>query len=152
MKNQKRLTKTEYYLSIAEQVATRSTCLVSKYGCVIVKNDIIVSTGYNGSPRGVKNCSDTGVCLRDVTGNRRYDACRSVHSEANALLQANYSDLIGSTIYISRYDKSESSNETVESCQNCKRLLLNAQVEKVVCRQVDGNVISVEPKIWINQV
>jgi dCMP deaminase len=152
LNNQKRLNKTEYYLGVAEQVAVRSTCIVSKYGAVIVKNDIIVSTGYNGSPRGVKNCSDLGVCIRDCEGTRRYNSCRAVHSEANALLQASYNDLIGSTLYIARYGISNNSNEQVEPCMNCKRLIMNAQIEKVICRQNDSKIVEFDPKKWIELV
>ena len=152
MKIQKRPNKVQYYLDVAEQVATRSTCLVSKYGCVIVKNDAIISTGYNGSPRGVTNCSDTGVCIRDCEGTRRYNSCRAVHSEANALLHASYNDLIGSVMYISRYDSSDASNERVEPCLNCKRLILNSQTQTVVCRQNNNEIVEFNPKNWVSLV
>ena len=147
-----RPTKTQYYLSIAEQVATRSTCNISKYGSVIVKNDIVVSTGYNGSPRGTKNCSDTETCLRDCEGVSRYNQCRAVHSEANALLHADYKDLIGSILYIARYKPSKSSSSKVEPCQNCKRLIMNAQIVKVVCKQDDGSITEVNPSSWVDFV
>jgi dCMP deaminase len=147
-----RPTKTQYYLNLAEQVATRSTCNISKYGCVIVKNDIVVSTGYNGSPRGTQNCSDTEICLRDCEGLSRYNQCRSVHSEANALLHADYKDLIGSDLYISRGESSKSSSLKVEPCQNCKRLIMNAQISRVFCRQPNGSVTEVSPNQWIESV
>jgi len=147
-----RPTKIQYYLGLAEQVATRSTCLVSKYGCVIVKDDAVISTGYNGSPRGTMNCSDTETCIRDCEGLSRYNQCRAVHAEANALLQANYNNLIGSVMYISRYGSSDKSNPKVEPCLNCRRLIMNAQVMKVVCRQSDGTVTDVDPNDWVNFV
>lgn len=147
-----RPSKTQYYLRVAQQVAERSTCLVSNYGCVIVKNDTIISTGYNGSPRGTKNCSDSGVCIRDCEGLSRYNSCRAVHSEANALLHANYNDLIGSTMYIARCGTSDKSTQKVEPCQNCKRLIMNAQVVRVVCAQESGDVIEFDPQKWADLV
>lgn len=152
MKIQKRPSKVQYYLDVAEQIATRSTCLVSKYGCVIVKNDTIISTGYNGAPRGVTNCSDTGVCIRDCEGTRRYNSCRAVHSEANALIHASYNDLIGSTMYISRCDFSDASNERVEPCLSCKRLILTSQIPTVVCKQNNNEIIEFNTKNWISLV
>jgi dCMP deaminase len=147
-----RLSKSKYYLEIARQVAARSTCLVSSYGCVIVKNDYIVATGYNGSPRGVKNCSDFNICVRDQEGLSRYNSCRAVHSESNAMLHANYDNLIDSTMYIARLIGSKSSVTKVEPCQNCQRLILNAQVAMVVCLQDDDTIIEFEPKKWIGSV
>lgn len=144
--------KTQYYLDIAKQVATRSTCLVSNYGCVIVKNDAIISTGYNGSPRGAINCSDVGICQRDKKGKSRYNECRAIHSEPNALLYANYSDLIGSTMYIARGKFTESSHPFVEPCKNCKRLILNAQINKVICLQDSGGIMEYRVKDWANYV
>ena len=143
--------KDHYYLNIAKQVATRSTCLVSNYGCVIVKNDIIISTGYNGSPRGAINCSDTGVCQRDVDGTSRYNSCRAVHSEPNALIQAR-SDAAGSTMYISRSMATELSHIDVKPCHNCIRLIMNAQVKNVLCLQDGGAVMEWKVKHWIDEV
>lgn len=144
----KRPTKIEYYLDMADQVSTRSTCLTSKYGCVIVNNDKVVSTGYNGAPRGAKNCIDTGLCIRDCEGLRRYNECRAVHAEANAMLHANYTDLINSTMYISRSAVGDRSSTRVEPCESCKRLIVNGQVSKVICRQLDGSVLVFNPPIW----
>ena len=86
-----RVSKINYYLDIAETVSERSTCLRKRYGAIIVKNDVIVSTGYNGAPRGRKNCSDIGSCMRDtlnIPRGERYELCRSIHAEANAIIAA----------------------------------------------------------------
>ena len=81
-----RISKENYYLDIAETVLERATCLRRVYGAIIVKNDEIISTGYNGAPRGRRNCVDMGFCTREamqVPRGQRYELCRSVHAEAN---------------------------------------------------------------------
>ena len=98
-----RVSKENYYLNIAEAVSQRSTCLRRKYGAVIVKDDVIVATGYNGSPRKEPNCCDLGICEREklnVPKGERYELCKAVHAEQNALIQANRDELQGATIYI----------------------------------------------------
>jgi dCMP deaminase len=99
--------KINYYLDIAETVSKRSTCLRKHYGAIIVKNDVIISTGYNGAPRGRKNCSDINYCMRDALGiprGERYEMCRSVHAEANAIIAADRDKMLGSTLYMSCID------------------------------------------------
>ena len=96
-----RVSKHNYYLDIAETVSERSTCLRRRFGAIIVKNDSIVSTGYNGAPRGRKNCCDLGFCLRDqmnIPRGERYELCRSVHSEANAIIAASREEMIGASM------------------------------------------------------
>lgn len=98
-----RLDKNNYYLNIAETVTKRSTCLRKAFGAVIVKNDEIVSTGYNGAPRGRKNCSDIGKCIRNelnIPRGERYELCRSVHAEANAIISASRQEMLNSSIYL----------------------------------------------------
>ena len=98
-----RTNKQNYYLDIADAVLERSTCLRRKYGAIIVRNDEIISTGYNGAPRGRRNCSDLGGCMREKLGipsGERYELCRSVHAEANAIISASRRDMIGATIYL----------------------------------------------------
>lgn len=95
--------KDEYYLDIAKQVAMRGTCIRRNYGAVIVKNDRIISTGYNGAPVNRKNCCDLGYCTRqklNIPRGHRYELCRSVHAEANAIIQGTFSDMKGSTLYL----------------------------------------------------
>ena len=147
-----RPSKDIYYSNVAKEVSTTSTCLVSKYGCIIVKNDRIISSGYNGAPRKVKNCIDTGACIRNLTGLSRYNQCRAVHAEANALLHANYDDLFDSVMYIARGESSKSSHDKVEPCLNCKRLIINAKITKVICREDDGNLVECLPENWLDLV
>ena len=99
--------KINYYLDIAETVSKRSTCLRKHYGAIIVKNDVIISTGYNGAPRGRKNCSDINYCMRDalhIPRGERYEMCRSVHAEANAIIAADRDKMLGSTLYMACRD------------------------------------------------
>ena len=100
-----RISKENYYLDIAETVLERATCLRRVYGAIIVKNDEIISTGYNGAPRGRRNCVDMGFCTREamqVPRGQRYELCRSVHAEANAIISASRRDMVGSTLYLVR--------------------------------------------------
>ena len=134
----KRRNKHNYYLDIAESVSERSTCLRKKYGSVIVKNDEIVSTGYVGAPRGRKNCSDIGHCLRqqlNIPRGERYEMCRSVHSEANAIISASRKEMLGATLYLCGIEVE--TGEYVQNatcCSMCKRLVINAGIEKVIAR------------------
>ena len=98
-----RISKENYYLDIAETVLERATCLRRVYGAIIVKNDEIISTGYNGAPRGRANCVDLGYCSREamnVPRGERYELCRSVHAEANAIISASRRDRVGGTMYL----------------------------------------------------
>ena len=135
----KRRDKTNYYLDIAEAVSERSTCLRRKFGAIIVKNDEIISTGYNGAPRGRANCSDLDYCFRErmnVPRGQRYELCRSVHAEANAIISASRSDLLGSVLYLACHDaKTDQLDGAVEPCSMCKRLILNAGIDRVIIRQ-----------------
>ena len=134
----KRIDKNNYYLDIAESTLERSTCLRRKYGAVIVKNDEIISTGYNGAPRGRKNCDDLGICIREklnIPRGERYELCRSVHAEQNAIISAPRRDMIGSTLYITGIEVS--SGKYVENgmpCSLCKRFIINSGITKIVHR------------------
>lgn len=135
MKNRQRIGKDEYYISIAEAVLQRSTCLRRRYGAVIVKDDEIISTGYNGSPRGEKNCIDIGYCNREhlnIPKGQRYEECVAVHAEQNACLSARRSDLIGSTIYIAGREVKTWENADPTPCKLCNRTLKNAGIARVV--------------------
>ncbi len=148
-----RVSKTEYYLDIAQTVSERSTCLRKRYGCIIVKNDVIVSTGYNGSPRGRKNCTDIGQCQREKLGiprGERYELCRSVHSEANAIIAAPREQMLGSTLYMCCTDPV--TGEVVSgtsSCMMCKRLVLNAGIATVIIRDAKGSHRRIDTSDWI---
>ena len=140
---EERRDKTNYYLDIAEAVAGRATCLRKKYGSVIVNHDQIISTGYVGAPRGRKNCCDLGYCtkkkLLPEERHGGYDACRSVHSEQNAIINASRKDMLGSTLYLVGY-RTEGHNyeEGAAPCLMCRKLIINAGIEKVIVR-VDKN-------------
>lgn len=153
----KRVDKTNYYLDIAETVAKRGTCLRKNYGCIIVKNDEIISTGYSGAPRGRENCIDLGYCVKkekypDIR-HGGYDACRSVHAEQNAMLSASRKDMIGATMYLvgKRVDTG-AYEEGASSCQMCRKLIINAGIEKVVIREQEPlkyHIVDVNE--WIKQ-
>ena len=130
--------KTNYYLDLAEMVSQRCTCLRRHYGAVIVKNDEVISTGYVGAPRGRKNCTDIGECVRKKMGvprGERYELCRSVHAEANAIISASRDKMIGSSMYLTGIEVDTGNYiENASSCSMCKRLIINAGIEKVYIR------------------
>lgn len=135
--------KTNYYLDIAETVMERCTCIRRHYGAIIVKNDQIISTGYVGSPRGRQNCTNLGYCMREKLGiprGERYEMCRSVHAEQNAIIHAARNDMIGSTLYL--VGKEYSTGEYIKNanpCSLCKRFIINAGIETVVIRDDSEN-------------
>lgn len=130
--------KHNYYLDISETVLERGTCLRRNYGSIIVKNDEIISTGYTGAPRGRKNCIDLNLCIREklnVPRGKQYELCRSVHSEANAIISASRRDMIGATLYLVGKDaKTGEYVENANSCSMCKRLIINSGISYVVIR------------------
>lgn len=130
--------KINYYLDISQTVAERGTCLRRNFGAIIVKNDEIIATGYNGAPRGRKNCSDIGECMREklnIPKGQRYELCRSVHAEANCIISASRHDMIGSELYLSCLDaKTGQLYGDVEPCSMCKRQIINAGIENVYIR------------------
>ena len=133
-----RISKENYYLNIAQTVLERATCLRRVYGAIIVKNDEIISTGYNGSPRGRKNCVDMGFCTREamqVPRGERYELCRSVHAEANAIISASRRDMVGSTLYlVGLENRTGGYVEAAAPCSLCKRMIINAGIERVIVR------------------
>lgn len=145
--------KENYYLDIAQTVASRGTCLRRNYGCIIVKNDEIVSTGYSGAPRGRQNCCDLKYCRREqlnVPRGQRYELCRSVHSEANAIISAARNQMIGATLYLVGIDvKSGELVEDASPCTMCKRLIINAGISKVIIRTGKDAYRKVDIIDWI---
>ena len=130
-----RITKQNYYLSIAAEVAKRSTCLRRQYGAVIVKNDEIIATGYNGAPRGDENCCDVGSCWRDrhnIPHGEQYEKCVAVHAEANAIISASRNEMIGSTLYLYGFEGFDKPIDNPEPCIMCNRLIKNAGIEHVI--------------------
>ena len=148
-----RTDKHNYYLDIAQTVLERGTCLRRNYGSIIVKNDEIISTGYTGSPRGRKNCIDLGFCRREelkIPRGERYELCRSVHSEANAIISANRRDMIGATLYLAGVDaKTKEIVPNANSCSMCKRLIINAGIDQVIVRVTPTEYKTILVRDWI---
>jgi len=136
--------KINYYLDIAETISQRSTCLRRKYGAIIVNNDEIISTGYNGAARGCVSCLETGICKRkelNIPSGERYELCKSVHSEQNAIISASRRDMMNGAMYlvgtnvITTDDINGYLNKNTEPCLLCKRMIVNAGIEKVIIRR-----------------
>ena len=148
-----RISKENYYLDIAETVLERATCLRRVYGAIIVKNDEIISTWYNGAPRGRANCVDMGYCSREamnVPRGERYELCRSVHAEANAIISASRRDMVGGTIYL--VGRNAATGELLPdatSCLMCRRMVINAGLERVVIRRTKTEFEVVPVETWI---
>ena len=149
----KRTSKDDYYLGIADSVLERSTCLRRKYGAIIVKADEIMSTGYNGAPRGRQNCSDIGGCMREkmnIPSGQRYELCRSVHAEQNAIISCSRQEMLGATLYlVGRDARTNEPLDGAESCSMCKRFIINAGIERVVSRHGKDGIKIVNVSDWI---
>ena len=150
---EQRRSKINYYLDIAETVTRRGTCLRKNFGAVIVKDDVIVSTGYNGAPRGRANCCDLKFCLRDkmnIPRGERYELCRSVHAEANAIISAARERMLGADLYMVCIDgKTGELISGTTSCQMCKRLVINAGIERVIVRETNEEYTIYNVADWI---
>ncbi len=148
-----RRSKINYYLDIAQTVSQRGTCLRRKFGAIIVKNDTIVSTGYAGAPRGRANCCDLGTCLRqqmDIPRGERYELCRSVHAEANAIIAASREQMLGADLYLACTDPV--TGEVIVGttcCQMCKRLVINAGMSRVFVRETPDTYTVFEVSDWV---
>ena len=149
-----RIGKENYYLDIAETVLERSTCLRRMYGSIIVKNDEIIATGYNGAPRGRKNCADLGYCTREelqVPRGERYELCRSVHAEANAVISASRRDMVGGTLYLVGKDaRTGELLSDATSCSMCRRTVINAGLARIVIRKSPTEFDIVDVQEWID--
>ena len=145
--------KINYYLDIAQSVSERSTCLRRRFGCVIVNNDEIVSTGYNGAPRGRKNCTELGECYREklsVPRGERYELCRSVHAEQNAIISASRKETIGADLYMVGINaKTEEVEPKSSSCMMCKRVVINAGINRVIVREPNNEYTIYNVEDWI---
>ena len=148
-----RTDKINYYLDIAQTVLERGTCLRRNVGAIIVKNDVIISTGYAGAPRGRANCTDLGYCRRaqlGVPSGQRYELCRSVHAEANAIISAERERMIGSSLYLS--GREMKTGEYIKNsccCSMCKRMVINAGIETVYIRDDEDNYRRIAVEEWI---
>ena len=149
----KRRDKSNYYLDIAEEVSHRCTCLRRHYGAVIVKDDEIISTGYVGAPRGRKNCTDINTCIREekkIARGERFELCRSVHAEANAIISASRKDMIGGLMYLVGIEMSTKKYiDKANCCAMCKRLVINAGISKVYIRDDKDNFRVIDVGDWI---
>lgn len=145
--------KINYYLDIAQSVSERSTCLRRRFGCVIVNNDEIVSTGYNGAPRGRKNCTELGECYREklsVPRGERYELCRSVHAEQNAIISASRKETIGADLYMVGINaKTGEVESNSSSCMMCKRVVINAGINRVIVREPNNEYTIYNVEDWI---
>ena len=139
-----RISKEEYFLNIALEVSKRSTCLKRQYGCIIVNNNEIIATGYNGSPRGDVNCCDVyPICPRVNAPHNSgdYSDCNSVHAEQNAMLSVRRKDMIGSTMYLAGKELSGGGLvkwkeiEDPQPCPICLRMIRNCGILKVINRK-----------------
>lgn len=136
-----RIDKINYYLQIADTVAKRGTCIRRNYGAVVVRNDEIISTGYTGAPRGRKNCIDLGYCARqklNIKSGEKYELCRSVHAEQNAIISAARKDLIGGTLYLVGRTADGEYTDYTDSCSMCKRVIINAGIDKVIAKDINS--------------
>ena len=134
-----------YFIEIAKVVSSRSTCLRRKYGAVIVKDRVIVSTGYNGSPRGMANCIDTGKCTRkelNIPSGERYELCEAVHAEQNAIINGSPERMKDATIYIAGFEENGDFADGAP-CKLCNRMIRNAQIKEVVYLGNGGNIVKI---------
>lgn len=151
----KRISKVDMYLNCAETFAYRSTCLKRKYGAVIVKDDVVISTGYNGSPRGFDNCCDLGRCPRmerDMHQGEGHGICRAIHAEANALLNCSRQQTIGADLYLTGINPTDNSIHCAKPCPICARSIIQAGIRNVIMRTGDGpdqyRVVPAESLEW----
>ncbi len=146
--------KINYYLDLAEVGAQRGTCQRRNYGAVIVKNDEVISSGYVGAPRGRQNCSDMGVCIREklmIPRGERYELCRSVHAEANAIISAPRHEMIGAALFLAGKDANTGEYiENANCCSMCKRLVINAGISTVYVRDDKDNYRRIDVQDWID--
>ena len=145
--------KINYYLDIAETVSQRCTCLRRHYGAIIVKNDEIISTGYVGAPRGRMNCTDLGYCRREklqIPRGERYEMCRSVHAETNAIISAARRDCIGATMYLTGIEVATGEYiKQANSCSMCKRMIINAGISTIIIRDTKDEYRSIDVAEWV---
>ncbi|MCX7913509.1 MAG: dCMP deaminase family protein [Thermodesulfovibrionales bacterium] len=139
----RRPTWDEYFIEIAKIVSSRSTCLRRRYGAVIVKDNVIISTGYNGAPRGSINCIDLQKCKRqelNIPAGERYELCEAVHAEQNAIINGSPERMKGATIYIAGFEN-DNNFADAKPCLLCRRMIRNAQISSVVYLSKDGNIV-----------
>ena len=148
-----RIDKENYYLDIAEVVLKRGSCIRRNFGAVIVKNDQIISSGYTGAPRGRKNCIDIKICKREnlkIPRGERYEMCRSVHAEANAIIHASRNDMIGARLYLVGKEMSDGTYvKNTAPCAMCKRLIINSGINQVISRSNQNDFVITDTSHWV---
>lgn len=148
-----RTDKTNYYLDIAETVLKRGSCIRRNFGAVIVNNDQIISSGYTGAPRGRKNCMDLNCCIRqkfNIPRGERYEMCRSVHAEANAIIHASREKMLEATLYlVGKEMDNHSYVEKASPCSMCRRLIINSGIKQVIIRQDEENFEIIPVDYWV---
>lgn len=157
METKKRISKEQHYMNIAREVSLRCSCYRAQHGTLIVKDDQIISTGYVGAPRKTKDCFERKSCLRrdlGIPSGQRYELCRSVHAEQNALINAARSGVstIGAKMYSYSVKMDDEGKATVVNaypCFICKKEIINAGIEEVLCHQADGSIKKYSVSDWI---
>ena len=156
--NNKLVSKVDTYLNCAEVFAYRSTCLKRKYGAVIVKDDVVISTGYNGSPRGFENCCEVGICpriVKDMHQGEGYGICRAVHAEMNALLNCSRQQTIGADLYLTGINPGDNSIHKAKPCPLCARAIIQSGIENIYLRVGEGQdnyiVIAAKDLKWVQE-
>lgn len=155
---EKRISKVDTYLNCAEVFAYRSTCLKRKYGAVIVKDDVVISTGYNGAPRGLENCCDIGKCPRierNLHQGEGYGMCRAIHAEANALLNCSRQQTMGADLYLTGINPKDNSIHRAKPCPLCARSIIQAGINNVILRVGEGadnyEVVAAKDLKWVQE-
>jgi len=155
MRANRRPNKDEYYLDIAKSVCLRSPCVRRQFGAIVVEEDVVVSTGYNGPARGVVNCLDIG-CLKDelnLPPYSGYESCIGVHAEENAVINAarHGASVLGGILYIFGRDYKDGSIAEARPCERCKRVLINAGIREVVTKRPDGSIAKIDVASWVSE-
>ncbi|MCK4520542.1 dCMP deaminase family protein [Candidatus Parcubacteria bacterium] len=149
-----RPSKDQYYLNIAREVAQRSTCMRMKFGAIIVRDDQIIATGYVGAPRNTKDCLERGNCLRDqlkIPHGQRYELCRSVHAEQNAIINAARAgvSLLGGDMFLYCEDQKGEMKNAIP-CFICKKMIINAGLNRVICSTEEGKYKIFNIQDWVH--
>ena len=147
--------KVNYYLDLAEIVSQRGTNIANRYHLIIFYDNSTVAASKAGSPRGRKNCTDLGFCIRQklqIPRGERYELCRSVHAEANAIISASRDQMIGSSLYLTGVEADTGEYvKNSNSCSMCKRMIINAGIETVYVRDDKDNYRVVKVADWIEK-
>ncbi|OYT43326.1 MAG: hypothetical protein B6U88_01340 [Candidatus Aenigmarchaeota archaeon ex4484_56] len=150
--------KDRYYINIAKEVSKRSTCISARFGAVIVREDQIVSTGYNGAPRKVRDCFEIGMCLRrklKIPSGKNYEICRSVHAEMNCIINAARSgvSILGGDLYLYGIRVLNKENQIIDAfpCFICKKMIINSGLSRIICSRKDNSYKIYFVKDWVNE-